>query len=249
MDKRSLLKWILAGLAGIILAAGLGFVIWAEAAAGPDPAAAEALESDRFVLVEEWEGWVFQPRDGAAVRGLILYPGGRVAPASYAPLARAIAGEGFLVAIPEMPLNLAVFNPGAAGKVIDRFPEVEIWVVGGHSLGGAMAAQYAARNLDKVEGLVLWASYPAERLDLSEADLAVISIYASRDGLASPEEVLSSQSRLPSDAEFVEITGGNHAGFSYYGPQRGDQQAKISQEEQTRLVVKATLELLISLGD
>lgn len=249
MDKRSLLKGILTGLAGVFLAAGLGFVIWAGAAAGPDPAAEQALESGRFVLVEEWEGWVFQPRDGAADRGLILYPGGRVAPASYAPLARAIAGEGFLVAVPEMPLNLAVFNPGAAEKFIDRFPEVEDWAVGGHSLGGAMAAQYAARNLDQVEGLVLWASYPAESLDLSEDVLAVTSIYATRDGLASPEEVLSSRSRLPADAEFVEISGGNHAGFGYYGPQRGDQQAEISQEEQTRLVVEATLELLIFLGE
>jgi len=39
-----------------------------------------------------------------------------------------------------MPLNLAVFDPDKASEVITTFPKVINWVVGGHALGGSMAA-------------------------------------------------------------------------------------------------------------
>lgn len=50
----------------------------------------------------------------------------------------------------------------------------------------------------------------------------MISIYAANDGLAGPEEVLSAQPRLPSETQFIELPGGNHAGFGWYGIQQGD---------------------------
>ena len=68
-----------------------------------------------------------------------------------------------------MPLNLAVLNPGAAQDVIDAYPAIESWVIGGHSLGGAMAAAFADDHPGIVDGLVLLAAFPASWNDLCRA--------------------------------------------------------------------------------
>jgi pimeloyl-ACP methyl ester carboxylesterase len=170
-----------------------------------------------------------------------------VDPRSYAPAARTIAQEGYLVVIVPMPLNLAVFASDAAAEVIMAYPEVSHWAIGGHSLGGAMAARFAYSHPDDVQGLVLWAAYPDGSNDLSGRRLPVSSIYGTLDGLATPEKIAASHALLPMTAEWVAIEGGNHAQFGWYGPQSGDNPATISREGQQRQVVAATLELLASL--
>ena len=157
---------------------------------------------------------------------------------------RAIAEAGYLAAITPMPFGLAVLSPDAADGVIAEHPEIETWVIGGHSLGGAMAAQYADGHDDVIDGLVLWAAYPAGGTDLSDADLIVASISASEDGLASREEIEASAAQLPPDTTFVEIEGGNHAQFGSYGEQAGDGEATIPPAEQQDQAVAATLAVL-----
>lgn len=231
--------WLVPVLLLVLVAA---FVAWASTGPGPMPEALAALESDDLVRVETDPWLVFQPASGEAATGLILYPGGRVDPRAYAPAARAIAEEGYLVTIVPMPLDLAFFAPDRAAEVMAAFPEVERWAVGGHSLGGAMSARFAARNPGAVDGLVLWASYPAGGDDV--ADLTVTSIYGTRDGVATQEEIEASGALLPSDTEWVAIEGGNHAQFGWYGPQGGDNVATVSMEEQQAQIVAATLALL-----
>ena len=154
---------------GIVLVVGL---VWLNDLADPTVEATAAMGSDAAVSVSTEGAIEFQPAEPATT-GFILYPGARVAPEAYAPLARAIAEAGYLAVITPMPFGLAVLSPDAAGGVIADHPEIERWVVGGHSLGGAMAAQYAAGHEDLVDGLVLWAAYPADGTDLSGMDLVV----------------------------------------------------------------------------
>jgi len=203
-----------------------------------------ALEDDSLVVVDDDPWLVFEPQSTDPTIGFIFYPGGRVPPEAYAPSARAIAEAGFLVVIPPMPLNLAVFAPEVANQIIAAYPEIDCWVIGGHSLGGAMAARFAYRHPHTVQGLVLWADYPAESDDLSSSDLAVVSIYASEDGLADVDTVLASQSLLPANTNWVLIEGGNHSGFGWYGAQSGDNPRTISLEAQQEQVITATIDLL-----
>lgn len=230
----------------LVLAIG-GFVLWASLPLGPMPQALTALESDALVQVST-ERWLdFLPAQGTPQVGLILYPGGRVDARAYAPLAHDIATAGFRVIIVPMPLNLAVFGLGRAADVIAAHPEIEKWAVGGHSLGGAMAAAFAYGNPDAVDGLVLWAAYPADSNDLSDTGLTVVSVHGSLDGLATPEKIRASASLLPSSVQWVEIEGGNHAQFGWYGEQRGDVPAAISRMEQQARIVEATVALLATL--
>lgn len=213
------------------------------------PEALAALQSDDQVQVETEPWLLFRPVGEEPTTGLILYPGGRVDPRAYAVAARALAGEGYQVVIVPMPLNLAVLAPGRVAEVMAAFPEVKHWAVGGHSLGGSMAARFAHQNPGVVQGLALWASYPASGNDLSDHHLIATSIYGTRDGLATEEKIAASRTLLPPDTRWVPIEGGNHAQFGWYGPQAGDNPASISRQVQQEQIVAATLALLSQLED
>src|SRR5512139_1421471 len=98
----------------IIIAAVSRFVIWGQTPARPMPEALVALQSDAQVIVTTEEWLTFTPAASQPVTGFIFYPGGRVEYRAYAPTARQISAQGYLVVIVPMPLNLAVFNPDAA---------------------------------------------------------------------------------------------------------------------------------------
>jgi dienelactone hydrolase len=227
-----------------------GFVVWAESTPRPMPQTLEALEASPQsdgVVVTSRQWLVLRPADAEPTTGFVFYPGGRVDARSYAPAARDIAAEGYLVVIVPMPLNLAFFAPERAQSVIAAYPYVTHWAIGGHSLGGAMAARFAHQHPSAVGGLVLWAAYPAESNDLADRDLAVASIYGTLDGLATVEKVHRSRPLLPLDTRWVAIDGGNHAQFGWYGPQRGDNPATISRGTQQQMTVAETVQLLASL--
>jgi dienelactone hydrolase len=221
-----------------------GFLFWGLTPLGPSPEALTSLLPSDVVSTNEGAFFEFTPRSAQPSTGLIIYPGGRVDWRSYAPLARSIAEEGYYVAIVPMPFSLAVLAPGSAAEVIASRPEIQIWAIGGHSLGGAMAANFAYQNPDAVQGLVLWAAYPAGSNNLSDRDVKVVSIFASLDGLATRDKIDASRALLPPDTRWVEISDGNHAQFGSYGLQPGDGQAEISPEEQLRQVAAATVALL-----
>ena len=147
------------------------------------------MQSDARVRVSR-ERWIsFAPTSGEYTSGFIFYPGGRVAAEAYAPLGRVLAEDGHLAVIVAMPLNLAILNPDAASDVIGAFPSVKRWVIGGHSLGGVMAARFAHNYGDRVHGLALLAAYAEAHVDLCGSDLAVAAIFGDRDGLVAVDEV------------------------------------------------------------
>jgi hypothetical protein len=227
---------ILIGIGAVILLIMAGFTVWAYTPAAPMPEALAAMESNSSVNVTQ-DGWVtFSPTSGNPTTGVIFYPGGRVNYRAYAPLLNDLAAEGYLVTLVPMPFNLAVFGSERASQVIAAHPEIDHWVIGGHSLGGAMAASYVYNNPGAVDGLFFLAAYPASNQSLADSDVKVLSISGTLDGLATPEKIAASIPLLPTDTTFFPIEGGNHAQFGWYGPQSGDNPATISREEQQKLV-------------
>ena len=243
--RRRIILIVVIVLVTMPLAAGLGFVIWANNPLPAMPEAIAALESDAVVTVTQGDWITFAPTGATPATGLIFYPGGRVDPRAYAPPLRALAAAGYYVALVPMPLNLAVFGIDRANAVIAANPQIEQWALGGHSLGGAMSAAFIDGNPGAVDGLVFWAAFPAENNDLTDQPaLHVASIYGTLDGLATVDNVLAGKPLLPPTAAFVPIDGGNHAQFGSYGDQPGDNPATISREEQQAQVIAATATLL-----
>ena len=227
----------------------IGFVMWASLIPAPMSEALDALTPSDKLTVETSPWLAFRPTGPMPETGLIFYPGGRVDARAYAPTARAVAEAGYLVVIVPMPLNLAVLAPERGLDVQAAFSTVRRWAIGGHSLGGAMAAQFAVQHPQQVQGLVLLAAYPPNTASLANSNLAVVSISGSQDGLATPDKIQASRSLLPATTQWVVIQGGNHAQFGWYGLQDGDNTANVSRADQQKQVITATLALLQSLAN
>lgn len=245
--KRKTLLWILLLPLAIVGCVVGGAVLWLAIPAATMPDAAGYLESGDQVEVTQGDWLTFRPKGITPDTGLVLYSGGRVEPEAYAPLAYQIAEAGYLVVIPKLPFNMAVLDIEAAANVIDYHSDVQYWAVGGHSLGGAMAAQYANEHRDTLQGLVLWAAFPSNSVDLSQSDLHVLSVFGSFD--SARDRIKNAASVMPPDTVWVEIEGGNHEQFGWYEGQVGDPDAIISRKEQQESIIKATIELLASLKE
>jgi hypothetical protein len=231
-----------------LVAAVVVFAIWWLKPQPLLPEAGASLASTIDVTFsQDGDRYTWEPAAGGATTGLIVYPGGKVEPAAYGPLARAIAAEGYVVEVIAMPLNLAVLGISRADDTIAAHPEIEHWAIGGHSLGGSMAAQYASEHPDTIDGLVFWASYGT--MDLSGSGLAVLSIWGSLDAGAARMGGAEARGAVPADAVFIEIAGGNHEQMGWYTGQPNDPPATISRAEQQAQVAAATVDLLASLAD
>lgn len=236
---------LVVGLLLVVTAAG--FVLWGSNPLPAMPEAQSALVSDAQVTVAADKWLIFSPVAVQPSTGFIIYPGGHVDDRAYAPTAHQIAARGYLVVVVPMPLSLAVLDAGAAANVIAAYPQIQHWAVGGHSLGGAMAAHFVKTHPGVADGLVLWASYPASSDNLASSALRVASVSGSLDGLATPEKIDASRALLPADTNWVVIQGGNHAQFGWYGDQPGDNIAAISRQDQQAQIVQATGALLASI--
>lgn len=201
-----------------------------------DDAALAALDSDEAVTVSETDfGWLFDgPGQEAA---LIFYPGGKVEAEAYAPLLRRLAEKGMDACLVRMPLRLAVFGEGRAAAVMADY-DYPHWYIGGHSLGGVIAASWAAKNGDALDGVILLAAYPIRPLD---SHLRELLIYGSEDRVVDPEKIREGRAYAPEDLAELVLPGGNHAQFGSYGPQRGDGEARISAEEQREETLRLIL--------
>ncbi len=214
------------------------------------PEARAALDSTPNVAASrEGDRYLFAPVGTGATTGLILYPGGKVDPVAYAPTARHLAELGYLVEIVPMPANLAVLGIDRASEVIAAHPEIQRWALGGHSLGGSMAAQYLASHPGSVHGLVLWASYSAATLDGdAEPSFFSLLVYGSLDAGAASYTSPEHLANLGAPPRIVVIEGGNHEQMGWYTGQPNDPPATISRVEQQRQLVDATAAFLGSLG-
>ena len=257
--------WLFIVPAGLLAAICVAFFIYTGNYYRADSYALSQLESSETVTVSKTEyGWLFDgPSESDA---LIFYPGAKVEETAYAPLMHRLAAEGMDVCLVKMPFHLAFFGMNEATDIIAYYEasadyHYENWYLGGHSLGGAMAAVYAAGeetqggaaaagqaeasgaaadSAPHLTGLILLAAYPTKPL---RDDLQVITIYGSEDGVLNMAKIEEGKQYLPTGSELYELAGGNHAQFGNYGPQRGDGEASISAEEQQKKTVELILEM------
>ena len=233
-------KKILVVLASLVLVGAIGCGIYISDYYHATNEAYESIENnDDSVKVVEIDGQqiIFAPENPKA--GLIFYPGGKVQYEAYAPLMEAFAKEGILSIVVHMPGNLAVLDIDAAEGIREQYLDIDKWYVGGHSLGGAMAASYVSEHASEYKGLLLLAAYSTA--DLNNSDLKVFSIYGSEDKVLKADSYEENRGNLPGDFVEVVIEGGCHSGFAYYGEQDGDGTPMITQDEQIKKTVDVFL--------
>ncbi|HGC8226922.1 TPA: alpha/beta hydrolase [Streptococcus agalactiae] len=162
---------------------------------------------------------------GKVKANIIFYQGALVEEEAYSQLARDLADKGYNTYILKTPLNLPVLSPYKAKTIINQNHLTNVYLAG-HSLGGVVASQNA--KVAPVRGLILLASYPSSKSDLSHKKLRVLSITASNDHILNWEKYEEAKKRLPNSSTFRTIVGGNHSRFGNYGHQKGDGKATLS---------------------
>lgn len=170
---------------------------------------------------------VFYPE--GANKAFIFYPGAKVEHEAYIPLMQSLSEKGVLCILVEMPLYFPLIDADAADSIIEDYPEIKEWYIGGHSLGGYAASLYLEDNAEKYEGFILLASYSG--VDLTKSDLSVLSIYGTEDDVLNLERYREGLELLPEDHREVIIDGGCHTYFGTYTGQ-DEKLSKITNEEQ-----------------
>ena len=238
MNKRRLLSRCAAVLAAVLLVVFAAFGVYVSIYYRADETVKEYLASETgtVMLSETNYGWFLDgPSDENA---MVFYPGGKVDEKAYIPLLYRFAEEGMDVCLVKMPFHLAVFGIDKADQVMSQY-DYENWYIGGHSLGGAMGAAYAAGHADELRGVVLFAAYATKKLDDS---LKEIVIYGSEDGVLRLSKLREGRQFAPKRYFEHVIEGGNHALFGNYGEQEGDGTGLISAQEQQAETLRVVME-------
>ena len=214
------------GIVLLVLAVLAGAFFWYVSDYYPaDEIALEVLAQDSSITVQG-DLTILSPSYPADT-AVIFYPGAKVEAEAYLPLLEQIRQTGVTCILVHMPFRLAIFDANAAEEVMEQFTEIQHWYIAGHSMGGAMASQFAADHPDQVDGLILlgayiYGDYPPEK---------TLTVYGSLNQ--------SVEDNIDYTENVVEIQGGNHAQFGNYGPQKGDLPAAISAKEQQKQTVEA----------
>lgn len=241
---------LLALLGGYLISAARQTVVRPALVLGQDSVPPGAPDASRVTL-ENVGGPVIdiRPASGEADTLLIVYPGGLVRPQAYEWLGRALTSQGVQTLIPAFPLDLAVIGPNRADALITEYGQGRRVVIAGHSLGGAMAAGYAASHADQLAGLILMAAYPAGNVSLKDTNLPVLSLLAEKDGVAAPDAVREGLSRLPGNTTLTVLPGAVHSFFGRYGPQKGDGLPTVTHAQAEGEIVRAVTSFLATLPE
>ena len=173
---------------------------------------------------------------------MIFYPGASIEPTAYSSIMTMLAERGIDGFIIDMPADMAIFGQNKADDIYKNYPNYKKYYLSGHSMGGAMIANYAAKNLEKTSGLFMMAAYPTE--DLKSAQFPILFIYGTEDGVITRSKLETGLTLVPESAVNYEIEGGNHAYFGNYGEQDGDGVATIKPITQQKITVREILKLV-----
>ena len=237
MKKRT--KIFVAILVTVIAALGIATRIYANDYYRAADIDKYIMSSNGVTVSQIDEGYFF---DGPGEdKALIFYPGAKVEETAYAPMMKSLAEQGVDCFLIKMPMKLAILGANKADNIRAKY-DYENYYLAGHSLGGAMAANYASELLNDYSGLFLLAAYPTK--DLTAANFPVVFIYGDNDKVLNREKLEVGFTLVPADYKKIEISGGNHAQFGAYGAQDGDDTATITPEEQWKITVDTILENL-----
>lgn len=198
------------------------------------------LQSDASVTVQAVRGGVLFDGPGDT-DALVFYPGAQVEETAYAPLLRSLAAAGVDCFAVKMPLGYAFLGINRAKTLMAQYDYTR-WFLAGHSLGGAMAAFFAATHKDALSGLILLGAYSAN--DLSDAAFPVLYVYGSNDTVLTRKKLDAGLRKSAPDTRVAELDGGNHANFGAYGKQKGDGTATLPRETQIAQTVKEILRMV-----
>ncbi|BDZ55362.1 alpha/beta hydrolase [Agromyces marinus] len=235
----------------VLAVAWIGVIGWLRPHSAIEPALLAMTSDETVDVVETPTSITLAPASGGDRTGVFFQPGALVDARAYAAVLRPLVEAGNTVVIAKQPLGIAFLALPAFDAARAAHPDLDRWVLGGHSLGGTVAAMQADAADEDADapaiGLLLFASYPAG--DVSQSlTVPVDSISGTRDGLATPAKIEDSRADLPGTARFTVIVGASHAQFGDYGPQAGDGIPELTDDEARDLISESSVDFVTGLS-
>lgn len=202
--------------------------------------------------------------DGDAKVGVVFYGGGLVDPRGYSVIADLLATRyGLPTVVPvfvgDIAFSFGVCDTGRLDLAKAEFPNVEKWVLAGHSFGGiaAMADMWERRMTntagdndadDSAAGLVMLAADVQDvgcgAPDYSKVDIPMAAVTGSVDAIVNTTRWEINKVLLSNATQLIEVYGGNHGQFGAYDDsgrldalEQVDGQALVTPEVQWDLIV------------
>lgn len=224
-NKKKIIKRAALFTTVLLILSIIGFLIYTADYYKADKVAQNIFNNEDSITLKD--GYLVLSPEKETTTALIFYPGAKVEYIAYLPILNKIRDKSNIKCIlVEMPFNMAIFDSNAADEIMSNFPEVESWYIGGHSMGGAMASNFASKNKERIKGLILMGAY-------------VYGDYPPKDALTIYGKFNTSVGeKIDYTENIIIIEGGNHAQFGNYGKQKGDPDATISTEEQQDITVE-----------
>jgi hypothetical protein len=202
------------------------------------------LDSNSSIMVNVTDDFIAFTPTSMSKNVIFFYPGALVDPFAYAPLCRKLSENDYQVMIIRMPWRMATKGYNKIKKLDLLKDKSKNFILAGHSQGGMMAAQFVYENPNIIDKLILLGTTHPRDIDLSNTSAKVLKIYGSNDGVAPKQKVINNKSKLPLNTTYIEIEGGNHSQFGYYGFQLNDSNADITQEKQQALIFKNIIDFV-----
>ncbi|KAL3918909.1 MAG: hypothetical protein SGILL_004021 [Bacillariaceae sp.] len=210
--------------------------------------------------------------------GILFYGGALVDPRAYSVLAEPLAEMGLTTLIPVFENDVALGFPCGTGRIQlaqEAHPEIDQWILVGHSLGGVGASSDAWVQLEMEEdgsdsssssviaGLVLLAADvqsdvcgAMEMIDFSLTGVPMGAVTATEDLIINFTRWEENTVFLSNQTIFESIEGGNHGQFGSYNdtlrtPILGqvDGEATISPQEQWDATIDVILQVAMMATD
>ena len=225
----SILKKIILVIAALVVVMIAGLWIYSMDSYEPLEKMHEAIDQidQAYIKTEDFNEITFTVDEPKM--HILFLPGGKVEPESYEYLAISLAIDGYNVTIAKPLFNLAILTPNYFNRFLSETMDN---VVIGHSLGGTVGSMISSSN-ELVSHVVFLASYPI--YDVSDKEVLIIT--AENDSVLDSSKIEENIDFLGENHQNIEINGGNHAQFGWYGDQKGDGQATIDTITQQDLII------------
>lgn len=243
-ERRKMPIWqkILIGIGSFVILLMMVFGVYVSIFYHAGTTAKELVKGNDMVQAKEVKNGLLLDGPGED-SAIIFYPGAKVEYIAYVPVFMEVASNGVDVFLVDMPFHLAFFGLNKASDIYEEY-SYEHWYLSGHSLGGAMAANYASKHMEEYDGLILLASYSVDPLESEQ--FRVLSLYGSEDQVLAMDKVKEGREKIAGEYKEVCLEGGNHAWFGDYGKQKGDGEATISHEKQWQQAAEEIMKFMTS---
>ncbi len=189
-----------------------------------------------YEYTDEGDWYFFPSVTKEPKTAIFLYQSAAIDRKAYFYLANTLQKKGFDVVISKSWFNQPLLNIGVLDDVIEAYPRIGSWYIGGHGTGAVAVDKYLSKNdRTEIKGAFYLGAAPSD--EQLKKSLPVFIAIGTEDGIFDQTKLENTAERkIPSGYDIYILDGGNYTNFGYYALEKGDNKAEISVKSQQDIV-------------